>query len=212
MTYKPNLFNRNYIRSHYRNAMFGGISGGALTNAQAAALAAIKDVAVAGATAGSLADIVGLKSDAGSPTGSVNAKLTEILQGTPNVSVSWPAAAADVSVVFGAGGIAVPGVYVEVIPVNTIVSSIIKYAVVACGSITGNQDMLLEFATGLAGSEVLLHRARASFTFISAVGILPCVICPMDVFIPANTRVSVRGASNVNIGGRVGLITYPTPL
>lgn len=120
---------------------------------------------------------------------------------TTNRYLSYPAAAAGISRASSGGAAFSFSAYTEVVPVNTITSDFYIAGLTWCWHTPANAvdvtyEWIIELATGLAASEVLIIQVPASYRMDTAVGYVPSnmVIFPEPKFVAANTRISVRVA------------------
>jgi hypothetical protein len=120
---------------------------------------------------------------------------------TTNRYLSYPAAAAGISRA-SSGGVAWSfSAYTEVVPVNIITSTFYLAGLTWCwhtpvAATDVTYQWIIELATGLAGSEVLIAQIPCSIRGDTLVGYVPSnfVVLPEPKQVAANTRISVRVA------------------
>ena len=120
---------------------------------------------------------------------------------TTNRYLSYPAAAAGISRASSASTAWSFSAYTELVPVNTITSTFYAAGLTwawhtPCAAADTTYEWIIEIATGLAGSEVLILQIPASVRGDTLVGYVPSnyIIFPEPKQIAANTRLSVRVA------------------
>ena len=133
--------------------------------------------------------------------------------------LSYPAAAAGVTANFNnprttIGVFGNFGSYTQVVPASTITSDCEVYGVTTgpntqATGILGYYEVILEFATGTAGNEV--HFATVHILNITTMSAAQHFssnnfIFPEPIVLPANTRLSVRGCSNMQNASSSGSI------
>lgn len=120
---------------------------------------------------------------------------------TTNRYLAYPAAAAGISRASSGGAAWSFSAYTEVVPVTTITSDFYIAGITwawhtPLAAADTTYEWIIEFATGLAASEVLAVQVPASVRADTLVGHSPSNIymLPEPKFVAANTRISVRVA------------------
>jgi hypothetical protein len=122
---------------------------------------------------------------------------------TTNRYLSFPAAAAGISKASSGGAAWSFSTYIEVVPVNTITATYYVAALVfqppAATASTLTNEFLIEIATGLAGSEVLIVKIPFTVRNVTGAGYIPpaWIQLPEPKQVAANTRLSMRFAYSV---------------
>lgn len=122
---------------------------------------------------------------------------------TTNRYLSFPAAAVGISRASSGSTAWSFSAYTEVVPVNTITATYYIAAIIlqppAATATALTNEYIIEFATGLAGSEVTIIQVPFTVRNVTAAGYIPAefITLPEPKQVAANTRISTRFAYSV---------------